>query len=209
MKKRFFLCTVAILFFLTGCKTKIYLTLNKDGSLSANFSGSIESAFEDLIRKSQGLNDSQLIFDTEEIKNALTSGGFSSVEADSKTGKDLQIKMNDKKLTSLFFSSGLLSARNNKLTINLSPENLVNFYTLSDQQIVLYLDMLLSPVFNNEEMSLEDYHETLSSFYGQDVAEELFNTEIELSISNPNGKTSKHTLNLAEILTLNKSFQLE
>lgn len=210
MKKKIIFITLALITLLfSGCTTQIDLELKSDGSVVASFSGTTGKGFEKLIRKTQKLKEGQQIFDTKEIKQELTASGLSSVTAVSKTGTDLTLSMVDKKRNSNFFTSGLVTLKNNRLTINLNPSTLVKFYNLSDPQIVLYLDMLLCPVFNEEEMTAEEYEQIVSSFYGKDVAKEIKETQVLLTIKNPDGSKAKHTISLIELLTLNKSLQLE
>lgn len=210
MKKTAFFCALAaFVLFLTSCTTLIDLELNKDGSVKASFSGTTGKGFEKLIRNTQGLKEGQAIFDVKEIKKELTASGLSSVTVESKNGKDLSLSMVDTKRNSNFFTSGLVSLKNNRLVISLNPVTMEKFYNLSDPQIVLYLDMLLSPVFNQEEMSASEYEEVITSFYGKDVAKEIKETQVKLRIKNPDGSRAEYELPLIDLLTLNKSLQLE
>lgn len=208
MKKIIFLCLLSFVLF-ASCTTQIELELKKDGSVTASFSGTTGQGFEKLIRSTQGIKEGQVLFDTKEIKQELTASGLSGVQVESKTGKDLSIKMTDAKRNSNFFTSGLVTLKNNRLVINLNKNSMKKFYNLSDPQIVLYLDMLLSPVFNDEEMSVVEYEEIISSFYGKDVAKEISETKVLLTIKNPDGTKARHSVSLVELLTLNKSLQLE
>lgn len=210
MKKTTLFCALAAFaLFFTSCTTEINLELNKDGSVKASFNGTTGKGFEKLIRNTQGLKEGQAIFDVKEIKKELTASGLSSVTVESKTGKDLSLSMVDTKRNSNFFTSGLVSLKNNRIVISLNPSTMEKFYNLSDPQIVLYLDMLLSPVFNQEEMSPEEYEEVITSFYGKDVAKEIKETQVKLKIKNPDGSKAEYKLPLIDLLTLNKSLQLE
>ena len=58
-------------------------------------------------------------------------------------------------------------------------------------------------------MTDHEYLELVKGFYGDDVAQEIKKAEINLILKNPDGTKSEHKISLVEVLTLNKSLQLE
>ena len=173
MKKICFVFALIAGIFMTSCTTDITLELNKDGSVSAEFKGAAGEGFAKLIKAATGAKDGQVIFDTNNIEYELSKSGLSDVKAVSKTGVDLKVSMTDKSKKSVFFNSDLIRIENNKLKLKLSPSTLKKYYDESDEQIKMYLDMLLSPVFMDEVISESEYLDFVGSIYGKEVSKEL------------------------------------
>lgn len=213
MKKIFYVFIMAVSFFvLNSCTTDIFVSLESNGNVYIEFYGEAGANIMELLNEgnqSIKAEEGVIKFDPKVIKDGLTKSGFSNVLVTSQKGNDIFIKMTDKEKKSEYFSSGLLKVENKKIKVLLSPDTLKKFYETSDEETKSYLDMLLSPVFNDDSMTEKEYLETLSSFYGKDVAKEIQDCDISVKIKNPDGKEKKHTIKLTKILTLNESFQLE
>lgn len=189
----------------TACTSEITLELKKDNSVDVEFSGAAGTAFATLIGAASGMTGSDsVIFDTKEIEYEMGSNGFSKVKAVSKKGSDLTVSMTDKNGKSALFSSGVVSVENGKITASLSPQSLVKFYESADSQTIMFLDMLLAPVFNNEEMSQEEYLEVLASFYGEEIAAEMKASKFKITLKNPDGSQTIQTVPFVKLLTLNE-----
>lgn len=210
MKKLFFAFSLLIIFLLTGCTSEISFILNKDGSVTTGFYGAAGKGFTELLKSTTGSKDNNAsLFDAKAISKELEKSGFKKVMVICKNKNDIAIDVTDEKKKSEFFTSGLLTVKNNKLSVNLSGDILKKYYESTDEQSAAYLDMLLSPVFSGDTMTESEYLELVSSFYGKAVADEVKNTSIVIEIKNPDGKTTKHTVKMTKLLTLNESLQLE
>lgn len=208
-----FACAVVILSF-ASCTSEITLELKKDGSVNVEYSGTAEKALAALLNSASGMtgsdtenSQSSVIFDTKEIEYEMGTNGFSNVKAASKNGPDLTVSMTDKNGKSALFTSGVVSIKNGKLNATLSPKNLVKFYNSADSQTVMFLDMLLSPVFNEEQMTEEEYLEVLASFYGEDIAEEIKNSKFRITLKNPDGTVEVRNIAFTKLLTLNETIR--
>ncbi len=196
-----------------SCTTDITVELKKDGSIDVNYSGTAGKAFAALMDSAKGMYGSadssaqSVIFDTKEIEYEIGSNGFSNVKAVSKNGSDLTVSMTDKNGKSALFSSGVVSIENGKLKAALSPQNLVKFYNTADSQTVMFLDMLLAPIFNDEKMSEEEYLEVLASFYGEEIAEEIKDSRFRITLKNPDGTVEVRNIAFAKLLTLNETIR--
>jgi hypothetical protein len=210
MKKLMILLSLAAcFFFLNSCTSEISLTLNKNGSVSVGYYGAAGKGFMGLLKNSAGAKNDDVMFDAKAITKELEKSGFKDVNVICKNKNDISVQMTDTQKKSEYFTSGLVKVTNNKLKITLSPAGLKKFYESTDSQTAAYLDMLLSPVFNDDSMTETEYLDLVSSFYGKEVSDEIKNTEILLTITNPDGKKSKHTVKMIKLLTLNESLQLE
>lgn len=202
---------VALLVLCAGCTSEITLELKKDGSVDVEFSGSAGTAFAALIQSASGMtlsdatsSSASVTFDTKEIEYEMGSHGFSKVKAVSKKGTDLTVSMTDKNKKSAMFTSGIVSVENGKLSAQLSPQTLVKFYNSADSQTVQFLDMLLAPIFNDEQMSQEEYLEVIEAFYGEDIAQEMKASKFRITLKNPDGSQTVQTVPFVKLLTLDE-----
>ncbi len=182
-----------------SCTSEITLELKKDGSVDVEFSGVAGKAFAAMLNST-----GSVVFDTKEIEYEMGSNGFSQVKAVSKNGSDLTVAMTDKNGKSALFTSGVVSIKDNKLNATLSPQSLVKFYNTADSQTVMFLDMLLAPIFNDEKMSQEEYAEVLASFYGEEIAEEMKNSSFRITLKNPDGTKTVQNIGFTKLLTLDE-----
>ena len=196
----------SILFF--SCTSEIGVSLNKDGSVDVRFEGVSGVAFATLIRSAAGVEEGDVVFDTREITTELTKNNFSSVNVVSKKGTDLSITMKDLQKKSPLFTSGVASVNEGKLFATLSADRLLNFYNASDEEVVSFLDMLLAPVFNDEVLSIDDYLDTIASFYGKEAADEINASNFKITLTNADGTSRVFTIPIAKLLTINEVIEM-
>ena len=208
---RILFACAALMCICASCTSEITLELKKDGSVDVEFSGAAGNAFAVLINSASGLykdepasDGASVIFDTKEIEYEMGSNGFSNVKALSKKGSDLTVTMTDKNGKSALFTSGVVSIKNGKLQASLSPESMVKFYKSADSQTVMFLDMLLAPIFNDEKMTQDEYLEVIEAFYGEDIAAEMKNSNFRITLKNPDGSQTIQSIKFTKLLTLNE-----
>ena len=210
--KLIFACAAFMCVF-AGCTSEIILELKKDGSVDVVFSGSAGKAFSAMIYSASGMTPEQAqeagtaFFDTKEIEYEVGTKGFSTIKAVSKNGTDLTVSMTDKNGKSVLFTSGIISVKDGKLNACLSPQNLVSFYKTADSQTVMFLDMLLAPIFNDEQMSQEEYVEVLASFYGEEIAQEMKESSFRITLKNPDGSQTIQKIKFTKLLTLDETLR--
>ncbi len=222
MKKLIFTLTLLIsTFFLSSCSLDLNLTLQKDGSVSISFEGGAGQAFTQMLLSASGIGNTDdgegtdpsqsssqatnalnQSLDFKEIEYELAKAGFSNIKSQSQGTSSVRLSMQDLKRTSYLFTSGLLTYENKQLKLNLNRKALVDFYNSADQQTLMILDLFLAPVFNDEEMSESDYIEMLATFYGQDAADEVRDSFINITITNLDGKKSQQKIPFSRLLCL-------
>ena len=191
----------AIIF--SSCDCSVSVTQNADKSLSIEFNGSVGKALLSIFEMNDSDSDEEIIiFDEEEIKDELIKSGFSEVQVsvNPKNKNEIKIVMKDKNQSSFLFSSGLLTEETVKgkteYKVHLSPFTLKKFYDDADESLRGLLDLFLAPVFNDEEMTSEEYEEMMGTVYGEEVGK-----EIEKSLVTISGiENSK--IKLSELLTI-------
>ena len=201
----------------SSCNVFLSLTQNQNGNVNVEFSGIPEEAFINTIKSflandSESATNKNLIIDTAQIKSFLINSGFTNVEVSNQIGANVDIKMTIPKDKTFIFDSKLVfsnnSESNSSFGIELSPATLQTFYANADEQIISILDILISPAFYGEEISEEEYIETIASLYGNDVAAEMNKSEIYITLKNKSGKTLKKSLPLKTLLTLKQSIKI-
>ena len=201
----------------SSCKVFLSLTQNQNGNINVEFSGIPEEAFINTIKSflatdSESTTNKNLIIDTAQIKSFLINSGFTNVEVSNQIGANVDIKMTIPKDKTFIFDSKLIfsnnSESNSSFGIELSPATLQTFYANADEQIISILDILISPAFYGEEISEEEYIETIASLYGNDVAAEMNKSEIYITLKNKSGKILKKSLPLKTLLTLKQSIKI-
>lgn len=209
MKKLFLLIlSVFFVFSFWSCTTEVTIKENSNGIIDISFSGAAGQAFAKMISSSSDYQSDTVIFETDQIQFELLKSGFENVDVKSKTGSDLQISMQEKTKNTFLYKSGLFSGKEN-LKITLSPKELTEFYKLADEQIILFLDLLLAPIFNDEVMSQEEYLETIASFYGESASKEISESNIKINLTDKNNQTKTFSFPIAQLLTLQETIILE
>ena len=195
----FFILIFAALFM--SCQTEITLTLRQDDSVDIRFEGESGEAFAKLINSAAGLgaedssvSTSDLLIDPQSVSYELAKAGFSDIIITQKKGGAVSISMCDKKKTSYIFSSKIIKAEKGKLITAITRKSLEDFYKASDEQTRMILDLFLAPVFNDEEMSEDEYLEMVGAFYGEGTATEVSQSFVKINLISKDG--SKETLNL-------------
>lgn len=197
--RSFFILIFAALFM--SCQTEITLTLRQDDSVDIRFEGESGEAFAKLINSAAGLgaedssvSTSDLLIDSQSVSYELAKAGFSDIVINQKKDGAVSISMCDKKQTSYIFSSKIIKAEKGKLITAITRKSLEDFYKASDEQTRMILDLFLAPVFNDEEMSEEEYLEMVGAFYGEGTATEVSQSFVKINLISKDG--SKETLNL-------------
>lgn len=207
MKKA--LLSLLALFFLlmlSSCTLNLTFTMEEDGSLAISLEGGAGQAFTKMLLSASGMTDAdgeEAFLDFKEINYELAKSGFTNIQSQAQGTSSIRLSMLDKERNSYLFTSGLLTLEKDGLKINLKRKALVDFYQSADEQTRMILDLFLAPVFNDEVLSETEYIEMLATFYGQDAADEVKDSFINITINNLDGQTRKETIPFSRILCLN------
>ena len=188
----------------TSCTTEVTLTLNQDDSVAIQFEGGAGQAFAKMI--SSDSEAGELLIDTDSVSYELAKAGFSDVKVSQKKGGAVSIIMNDKKQNSYLFSSKIVKAEKGKLISAITRKSLEDFYNSSDEQTRMILDLFLAPVFNNEEMSEEEYIEMVGAFYGEGAAKEVSESFVKINLISKDGTKETQNIPLTQLLCGNFNY---
>ncbi len=220
MKKILYFCTVLIsALFLSSCTIDLTLTMLKDGSVSISLEGGAGQAFTQMLLSASGVgnidnaggtdpsnssskttNALNQSLDFKEIEYELSKAGFIDITSQAQGTSSVRLSMKDPNRLSYIFTSGLITYENKELKLNLNRKSLVDFYNSADQQTAMILDLFIAPVFNDEEMTEAEYIEMLATFYGQDAANEVRDSFINITLKNLDGKVTKEKLPFSRLL---------
>lgn len=201
----FCFCVIGITALISGCTSEVELKLKEDGKVDVQFKGSAGPAFTKMIQSATG--NSQVIFETGEIKLELEKSGFTNVKVTSNKS-DLMVSMTEPAAKTFLSKSGLVQTNKKAIKAEVNRNNLANFYNTADDQIVMVLDLLLAPVFNDEEMTTNEYLETLASFYGAGISKEIAESVVKVTVCSPDGKKDSKNIPLATLLCLNETIEI-
>ena len=186
---------ILISLFLASCTTEVTLTLQKDDSVAITFEGGAGKAFAKMISSAAGVTcgaENQLFIDTDSVSYELAKAGFSDVNVNQKNEGTVSISMKDMKQSSYLFNSKIVKAEKGRLVAAISRKSLEDFYSSSDEQTRMILDLFLAPVFNAEEMTEKEYIEMVSSFYGEGAGKEVGESLVKINLISKDG--SKQTI---------------
>ena len=194
----------------TSCTTEVTLSLQKDDSVSIHFEGGAGEAFAKMIASAAGMNGEGeadgLLIDADSVSYELAKAGFSDVQVNQNKGGAVTINMIDKKQTSYIFTSKILKADNGRLIPSFSRKSLEDFYTSSDEQTRMILDLFLAPVFNDEEMSEDEYLEMVGAFYGEGASKEVSESIIKINLISKDGKKETLKIPLSQLFCGNFNY---
>lgn len=187
-----------------SCDSEITITKKNDETLEITFFSKIGTDLQQMLVAATG-TEGEFSFDTQTIQYELAKNGFSDVKVFQTNQSELNIKMNENSKKSILYTSKIIS--DSPFTITLDSKKLLDFYNSSDSEIQSFLDLLLSPVFNNETMTQTEYIETISAFYGENAANEISKSTVKIKITDE--KTTESTIPLSKLLTLTETIILK
>lgn len=201
-----YICTFIFLTAILGfasCSSKISLTAKADGGTDVEFSASFGKALSDTIKSISATmgspkQKSSGFFSADVIKEAMKDSDFSNVKASNPTENSLETSgtlpaaSKQTHATGTLRATDFVSCGSNIMALKLSPKNLKTFAGGLPQSTKNYLDLFMAPVFTGETMSKEDYRMLIASIYGEEIAKELSQATIDISMAPPKGKSIKN-----------------
>lgn len=197
MKRLYIFLIFLLSLFLVSCTTEISVKLNKDNSIDVKFAAGAGDAFTKMIMSSAG-NDGAI--DEKQVTYELAKAGFSNVNVKVSGKSNVNISFSDKKCSSYLFTSGILSQKKGVLGLEINSKTLKDYYDSADEQTVTVLDLFLAPIFNDEEMTEQEYLEMVGTFYGENAAKEISNSIIVINLEDADGRKSNFRVPMAKLL---------
>lgn len=209
-RKKYYFLTVylMILFSFVGCKASVKITaLQADASAGAaeaqvQVNLDLGALLGDTIVSLTGLiGDSATgskLFNKAEMEKSLMDSGFTNVSVIPRGETGVDVKSSLKKGS----YNNFINSDKQNLTVTFTQDNIgILFASLGDDYLS-YASLLMAPVLSGEKMSVTEYKELLSAVYGDELAKEVTESVIDLTLQGLKGKKSSFRVNLCDILCL-------
>lgn len=215
-KGKFIYATIylTVLFALTGCGGRLGITARSDGKADLSVvmdTGKAASAMISSIMASlypsgpasgptDVASDSAGVFTPERaqaLEKSLAGGDAETLSAKALSSSVLSLdatvrdaaSQTSASRTGVRFAS-VVSVEKHSLTLNLSPATMRALYASMDLQTRSYVDLFMAPVFTGEPMSGGEYTALIASVYGKDLAQEIADARMEITLTAPRGETA-------------------
>lgn len=209
-KGKFIYATIylTVLFALTGCGGRLGITARSDGKADLSVvmdTGKAASAMISSIMASlypsgptAAASGSAGVFTPERaqaLEKSLAGGDAETLSAKALSSSVLSLdatvrdaaSQTSASRTGVRFAS-VVSVEKHSLTLNLSPATMRALYASMDLQTRSYVDLFMAPVFIGEPMSGEEYTALIASVYGKDLAQEIADARMEITLTAPRGE---------------------
>ena len=186
MKKKYvFLVFFAVVFFVS-CTPKIAITVDNQNQIVAELNIKPSLATKKLIKSLSGFAEGSS-FDSEEteIQNEKTEDGMEIIRFKKTSSLELDALL--KFPSSYDLGTGIfeLNVAEKKLICSLDRKKLKAFFENISPQDKEYLELLMAPSLQDDEMSEDEYIALIASAYGGTVAGELKTSVLSLSFQLP------------------------
>lgn len=199
-KKIYLLAYLLILTAFTGCGTKIAIVQKADGNSTIEMNLELGKVFEKVLDESTAAlneidgNQKPNFFYAGEIKKSLVNAGLKNVMVSSTERTKLNVAFTGK--------FEFIEGGTDSMNLRLNPESVKNFTSSLGAEFNSIMDLFMAPVITGEDLSMEDYMETLAAIYGKELSEDLAKSTIQLTLENSSGKRKNFSIPLVQFLML-------
>lgn len=184
MKKLFYFSLIFILIFTAfSCSPSLAVSLKNDDSADIQIViSNTESFFSNFSAFMDFSEDN--FYDKKILSSNLQSLGFSNINLETGKNADLKLFAQLKNISNLEEENPLSSAfvkTENSFEIQINPEKMLSVLE-AIPEMTDYLDLLMAPVYTDEELSESEYLELFASVYGESFAKDFENTNLLLQI---------------------------
>jgi hypothetical protein len=190
-----------VLLGLASCSSKVSIPAKTDGGADVEFSTSFGKVLSDTIKSvssSMGKSKSTNFFSADVMRESMKDSDFSNVKVSTPNENSLDMSgtlpaaNKQTHATGTLRAADFVSCGSNVLALKISPKNLKTFAGGLPQSTKNYLDLFMAPVFTGETMSKDDYKMLIASIYGENIAKELDQSAINVTLAPPKGKSIKN-----------------
>lgn len=199
-KKIYLLAYLLVLTAFTGCGTKIAIAQKADGNSTIEMNLELGKVFEKVLDESTAAlneidgNQKPNFFYAGEIKKSLVNAGLKNVIVSSTERTKLNVAFTGK--------FEFIEGGTDSMNLRLNPESVKNFASSLGAEFNSIMDLFMAPVITGEDLSMEDYMETLAAIYGKELSEDLAKSTIQLTLENSSGKRKNFSIPLVQFLML-------
>ncbi len=193
------LLLVSFAFFSCAIDSSIQLDKNDGADISLFFS--CGETVESTLRNLFSLESDTKIFDETDVRKSCEASGF-TVKSLTFTGSaSMKLVIHTDDFAKAFSSvPGAITLEKNSIAINLNQKVISSIVAILPPEATDYLDLLMAPVFSEEESTPAEYIELISAVYGNSLASEMKNAKINITLSSPTNKKQLFAIPLVELL---------
>ena len=195
-----------VLIAFTGCGSKLALKAQGDGSATVALrmdtgkaaSATIAAVMDSLYGGSSAGSRAGEIFTAQNaaaLEKSLEESDLVRPKVRALSGTELSLDgtVPDAKSQKRVSSTGvkmanLIRVSKDSLCLVLSPETLRQLYGSMDEKTRNYVDLFMAPAFTGEQMNKEEYLSLVASVYGSELAGELSDALLSVTLEAPSGK---------------------
>jgi hypothetical protein len=174
---------VAAIAILSGCSPAITISVADQAHESAVFDAEISATAENIIRRFTG--NQQQIFDKAEITKSVTAAGLKIESLAFPKQTSIAIALTVPNFDGMLGKAITVSQSAKSITFTLSRDSIKSALTLMPESTNEYLDLLMAPVFTDEDMSAEEYESVIAAAYGKTLADELKKSSFLITVRCP------------------------
>ena len=232
MSKTLFLSIVAAFaVFLSSCATQVTGILQADGSAGLDISAALQPRIAALVNgfsMAAGMAPGTPLLDASAVSASLSAAaGIESAQLSNSSPVAIGGHISVSQIGS-FLASGNTDfitftqepSGGGRFTAALNRSNAGEVLNMVSPDVVSYLSALMAPIATGEVMSRDDYMSIVASVYGQEVAVEMENTTIRISIDFPgtvtgakggtfSGKKVQFDIPLLDVLVMEEPLSYE
>ncbi|MCR5605770.1 MAG: hypothetical protein K6F69_03020 [Treponema sp.] len=200
MKVKLSILLLLLITFFSGCTQHLTIIQNNDASVDIKVNYNPGKNIENLI--SSFTNSTQL-FDEKEVKDALAATNAKDITVNTFGTADIESNFsykNNKAFLSNF--NKLFTIQDNKIKMTISKGALKQLVKILPKDSNTYLDILMAPVFTDEDMNENEYISLIAATFGKSFSEEMQTSTFDLTIISKNGKQQNVAIPLSQFLTL-------
>ncbi|MCR4823399.1 MAG: hypothetical protein K5873_11080 [Treponema sp.] len=208
IKTRFFsILTVSALLILTSCRPNLSIKAGTSDQAVIFFTTGFSKESANTLKSVNGGESDAPLFNKEDIIQLLKASGCIEISAALPSSREITASAKIPKLSeNPLAKTGILTKRENSLTLKIGPEELSAFYELLNEDSKSYIDLMMIPALIGEKMTKAEYRDLLSSMYGPSFADEIIHGKLTINLSSPDGrKTLKEEISLGDLLTAEKA----
>ncbi|WP_252722312.1 hypothetical protein [Treponema medium] len=183
------LCCLAAVCITAACSSSAHIVIrdNADYGLTAEFipSSLLEKNITHLLKQKAEQTGEQSVFNTQELKEALTKSGIAVKEVTARGVMGLRLVCMVPRNHDLLKDVINYNMKERKVAVTLSPKNIASFLEILPQESGDFIDMLMAPLFTGDAIPPAEYEELIGAAYGKKIAAELRSAEFTLIVEVP------------------------
>lgn len=181
------LATIATAILFSACSPALVIRALPEQAAEARFSLRTGQTAEGVIKRllPEASQSNQSIFDPEALAAHLEKQGVRVRSVNPARTADLDMILDIPRSAAILNRALVHTAETGTITVTLSRAIIRDAIALLPPESADYLELLMAPVFTGEQLTEQDYRDTVGAMYGKNLARELDESFFYLVIESP------------------------